>query len=85
MREFSEEDLKAIINRSLDDTACAEVLFKRITANENRFESIRACLKKRESQGYLNIKIDDPASEIRVEMISYIDRKSAIPGFLNWE
>lgn len=49
---------------------------------------IRVTLQKWENEGILKI-LNDPegrdASEPCVQMLKYIDQRSSIPGFLNWE
>lgn len=86
---FNERELRATINRTLDDTACALIRRGAIAGGGSRdWDQIMGCLKKWESEGILKIVRDPQFAESGdecVEMLSYIYRKSAIPGFLNWD
>lgn len=88
MKQFSENYLKALINRSLDDIATVQIQAGLIGAGgQENWNDIRKSLQKWEKAGYLKILKDPENSkpeDIVVEMISFIDRRSSIPGFLNW-
>lgn len=93
--KYQEEVLKAIINRTLDDTAHRFIRAGTIsagggmTADGGRYwPEIHNSLKKWEEAGFLTVAKDPEyaeKSEECVEMHQYIERKSPIPGFLNFD
>ena len=87
MKLFSESELRALINRSLDDTACPYIKQGLIASGGSYdWPKIISAIKKWENQNILvilkNPEFAEP-DEACLQMISYINRKSAIPGFLN--
>jgi hypothetical protein len=89
MKQFSENELEALINRSMDDTACPYIKQSLIAAGGSHdWQKITSTIKKWEDTNTLII-VKNPEfaehNEVCLEMISYINRKSAIPGFLNYE
>lgn len=86
---FREGSFKNGINRSLDDTASPMIRSGLLCAyGEGDWDSILKHLKIWEQQGILKIlknpEIADP-QDVCVEMLMFINRKSSIPGFLNYE
>jgi IS5 family transposase len=88
MTESDRRHLKATINRILDDSARALVPRSAICARGASIdvETVEQ-LREWEREGYLRIVGDLKGGddEIVLEMLRYFDRKSPIPGFLNWE
>lgn len=89
MRTFHEGVLQNGINRTLDDTAESIIVAAAVSGyGSDDFPKIRECLKRWESEGILRIIADPeglPNSAPCLEMLKYIHRRSAIPGFLNWD
>lgn len=88
MKTFSEKELIALINRSLDDTCQPYIKQGVIAAGGSRdWHKIHHYLKVWQDKNILKL-IKDPEladhDETCVEMLSYIDRRSSIPGFLNY-
>jgi hypothetical protein len=79
---YSEVEFKAIINRILDDTASDLITFNYHSGWEKNFELICKYTSKWKDMGYLEIMEHEKNNKITIRMLSYIDRKSAIPGFL---
>ncbi len=85
-REFSKEELKRTINRSLDDTRNRFVRRGVLAGGGARnWPEIKRCLAEWEARGLL-VLLRDPetasSGEVCVEMQKYIDRESSIQGFL---
>jgi hypothetical protein len=79
--------LKAGINRTLDDTREAGITAETLLGfSGGDWKMVKCALKEWESRGLLQV-LSDPeqcaSDEICVKMLSYLDRRSSIPGFLN--
>lgn len=89
MKKLCIDELINGINRTLDDGGSSIISVGTVRAYGGcDWIAIRKFLVNLEAKGVLRI-IQDPEGALPnvpcLEMYSYIDRKSVIPGFLNWQ
>lgn len=81
--------LRATIHRILDDSAQPFIARAALCESGSGFDpEVFQLLRHWEAKGYLQILCDPDRAvdtEPIVKMLSYIERRSSIPGFLNWE
>jgi len=86
--DYERDVLKNWINRILDDTASPflprSIVFPYDDIRLYQLEWFREW-EKRGILRFLKDPVTSKADDMVIEMLSYIDRSSPIPGFLNWK
>lgn len=81
--------LRAVLHKAMEDGPRTQFTKRNLIAfSKGDVETLKVCLEEWQSKGYLQILkplAECKDEEICIEMKSFIEQKSPIRGFLNWQ